>query len=157
MATGDAAAVHLLSHGHGGRRHFTPGTYTKEVTGHNAPFTVQVTVDENSIVSVEAVDEQETDGIGKVALQRLTEGIVAQQNAALDTVTGATVTSATLLYGVRECLKEAAGENDISAFTTAAPKAPAEDATYDTDVVVVGGGGAGMVAADRARRSGNHC
>ena len=110
-------------------------------------------MDENSIVSVEAVDEQETDGIGKVALQRLTEGIVAQQNAALDTVTGATVTSATLLYGVRECLKEAAGENDISAFITAAPKAPAEDATYDTDVVVVGGG-AGMVAALSAAEQG---
>lgn len=133
---------------------FTPGTYTKEVTGHNAPFTVQVTVDENSIVSVEAVDEQETDGIGKVALHRLTEGIVAQQNAALDTVTGATVTSTTLLYGVRECLKEAAGENDISAFITAAPKAPAEDATYDTDVVVVGGGGAGIVAALSAAEQG---
>ncbi|MDD3410968.1 MAG: flavocytochrome c [Eubacteriales bacterium] len=135
---------------------FTPGVYTKDVTGHNAPFTVQVTVDDSSIVSVEAVNEQETDGIGKLALNRLIPEIVEQQNAAVDGVSGATVTSATLLYGVRECLKEAAGGNDISAFTTAPEKTPAADETIDTDVAIVGGGGAGLIAAISAAQSGAH-
>lgn len=133
---------------------FTPGVYTKDVTGHNAPFTVQVTVDENAITDVQALNELETNGIGKIALSTLIPEILDAQSAALDTVSGATVTSATLLYGVRECLKEAANGNDISAFTTAAPKAPAEDMTLDADVAIVGGGGAGLVAAVSAAQHG---
>ena len=133
---------------------FTPGVYTKDVTGHNAPFTVQVTVDENAITDVQALGELETNGIGKVALNTLIPEILAAQSTALDTVSGATVTSATLLYGVRECLKEAAGGNDISAFTTAPKKAPAEDVTLEADVAIVGGGGAGLVAAVSAAQNG---
>ena len=133
---------------------FTPGTYEKEVIGHNAPYTVRVTVGENRIEAVEAVDDLETDGIGRIALDRVANAVVANQTAGVDFVSGATVTSATLLSGVRACLTEAANGNDISAFTAKPEKEPAQDAAYEADVVIVGGGGSGLISALSAAEQG---
>lgn len=148
------SAAAILTSGACAEGVFTPGTYTKEVTGHNAPYTVSVTVDENSIVSVEALDDLETDGIGSIALERVAAAIVENQTTGVDMVAGATVSSATLLYGVRDCLKQAAGANDLSAFKAAAPKEAAKTAEYSADVAIVGGGGAGMIAALAAVENG---
>ena len=47
---------------------YTPGTYTEKVNGHNAAFTVKVTVSKNKIEKIEYPDNLETIGVGKVAL-----------------------------------------------------------------------------------------
>ena len=131
---------------------FTAGTYESVVTGHNARFTVRVTVDEDSIVSVEAVDDLETPGVGRVALARLGEKIVEEQSAGVDTVAGATVSSYAMLGGVKDCLEQAGG--DMEALTASVSTVNTEKIVVDTDVVVIGGGGAGMAAAISAQQNG---
>ena len=49
---------------------YTPGTYTEKVNGHNAAFTVKVTVSKNKIEKIEYPDNLETLGVGKVAHRR---------------------------------------------------------------------------------------
>lgn len=40
----------------------TPGTYTATVTGHNAPITIEVTVTDQAIESINVVESSETAG-----------------------------------------------------------------------------------------------
>lgn len=131
---------------------YPAGTYEAVTNGHNAPITVQVTMGANAIEKVEVTSENETIGVGKVAIERMTRRIVEEQSLACDVVSGASITSRAVLRGAEEALT-AAGV-DVSAFKTAPEAKAVEDAAYETDVVVVGGGGAGLAAAISAEQNG---
>jgi len=136
-----------------------PGTYTKTVKGMYDGLTVEVTVTEDKIESVKVLDHVET-APGWPALEKIPAAIVANQTVGVDAVAGATRTSEGIINGVRLALEEAGADLDI--FSKPAEKAaeiavdyfpvmgsfevPAQwDETFD--VVVVGGGFAGMAAA----------
>jgi len=120
-------------------------TYTASTTGHNAPITVAVTMKDGKIAKVEVPVENETIGVGKKAIEIMTQRIVDEQSLACDVVTGASITSRAILRGATQALKDAGV--DTAALTKAPEKAAAKDAEYTADVVVVGGGGAGLAAA----------
>lgn len=50
---------------------FTPGTYTGEAQGFGGALKLEVTVDETSILSVNVLDNSETEGIGSIAVEKL--------------------------------------------------------------------------------------
>ena len=143
-----------------------PGTYTKTVKGMYDGLTVEVTVTEDKIESVKVLDHVET-APGWPALEKIPAAIVANQTVGVDAVAGATRTSEGIINGVRLALEEAGADLDI--FSKPAEKAaeiavdyfpvmgsfevPAQwDETFD--VVVVGGGFAGMAAAYAAVEQG---
>ena len=126
--------------------------YEATTPGHNAPITVAVTVSGDRIEKVEVPVENETIGVGKVAIDRMTQRIVDEQSLAVDVVTGASITSRAILRGAEEALKDSG--LDLEALKAAPEKPAAEDAEYDCDVVVVGGGGAGLASAISAQQNG---
>ena len=131
---------------------YKPGTYTKETAGMHGPMTVEVTVDEHKIVDAKLVAHMETPGMGDEAAKFVMGQVVEYQSLDVDTLTGATVTSRLVLNAVTDLLKEAGADVD-------ALKAPRErnyDQTteYQADVVIVGGGGAGLSAAATALEEG---
>ena len=135
---------------------YTPGTYTATAAGHNGDMTVEVVVDENTILSVTVTDHEETAGIVDTPLSRIPTAIVDGQTLAVDLVGGATFSSKAIIQAVTTALKEAGA--DVDALMSASPdtqakeeKAPVEMAT---DVVVVGAGGAGLAAAAAAHQAG---
>lgn len=130
----------------------TDGTYEATVTGHNAPITFAVTVADGKVTAIEAVTEDETIGVGKVALGMMSERIIDAQSLSVDMVTGASITSRAVLNAVEKCLTEAGA--DTAAWTAAAEKPAAKDAVYDADVVVIGAGGSGLAAAISAEQAG---
>lgn len=130
----------------------TPGTYTATVTGHNAPITIEVTVTDQAIESINVVESSETAGIGTNAMEKLTDEIIANQTVNLDTITGSTITSATFLSAVKDALTQAGADLNTRFNTEVA--AEALNDSYDCDVLVIGGGGSGMTAAVRAAQSG---
>lgn len=81
---------------------YQPGTYTEKVNGHNAAFTVKVTVSKNKIEKIEYPDNLETIGVGCVALDRLSKKIIAKQSLGVDNVTGATISSFALKGAVKK-------------------------------------------------------
>ena len=131
---------------------FKPGTYTAQVNGHNAPLTVQVTVGKNRIEKIDYSKNLETIGVGRVALDIVSKKILDHQSVGVDAVTGATISSFALMQGVKDCLKQAGG--DMTALTKHVEQHPAVEAKYQADVVVVGGGGAGLAAAISAYQAG---
>lgn len=115
------------------------------------PTKVAVTVDKEKIVSVKVEDCSDTPGFMEPCMDRIPAEIVKQQSVAVDAVTGATLTSQAILTGVTAALKDA-GAN-LAGFSAAAPKSTATE-NYDTDLVIVGAGGTGTMAAIEAMEAG---
>lgn len=127
------------------------GTYTKTVTGHNAPITVTVDIKGGKIASI-ATKDLESPGVGKVAIKKLEDSVIKNQSTNIDIVSGASVTSFQLLGAIKDCLKQAGAEKgDFNKRITDANKAPV---TERADVVIVGGGGAGLASAVSALEHG---
>ena len=129
-----------------------PWNYEITVNGHNAPMTIKVTMVNGKFKSIEVPRESETIGVGKKALEILTKRIVEEQSLAVDAVSGATVTSYALLGGVEAALQNSKVSTDR--FKTKKEAAPAEQEQLTADVIVVGGGGAGLAAAISAEQNG---
>jgi len=84
------------------------GEYTATVDGQNGPMTVKTVVTDGKIASVEVVENNETQSIAAPAIGVITAAIVASNDATVDTVAGATLTSNRIMSAVALCLEEAA-------------------------------------------------
>lgn len=131
----------------------TDGSYAAAGAGKNGDVNVTVTIENGAIASVEVGDHAETAGICEAAIERIPAAIVENQSVAVDTVSGATVTSEAIIDAVKSCIEQAGG--DVNDYMTAVQK-PVSEATeeYDCDVVVVGAGAAGSTAAWSASENG---
>lgn len=132
---------------------YTPGTYTGTAAGKNGDVKVEVTFSANAIDSVKVVEHSETAGISDGAIENIPAAIVENQSLAVDTVSGATITSDAILKAVADAVAQAGG--DVEALkNAAAPVGEKEAKELSADVIVVGGGGAGMAAATRLAQLG---
>lgn len=130
---------------------YTPGEYSSQVMGHNAPFTVTCTFTKYALSAIDTSDNNETIGVGKVALETIANEVIKTQSLNVDTVTGASISSAALLQGIQDCAEQAGGTDELLAEQGPAVEL---DDTYDADVAVVGGGGSGLCAAVAAAQTG---
>ncbi|MDY2834607.1 MAG: FAD-dependent oxidoreductase [Candidatus Aphodomonas sp.] len=131
---------------------YTPGTYTAQAFGMNGYVPVTVTVSENKIESIEIGDNYETPGVSGYAIRQVPAAILEYQSLAVDTVTGATFTSRAILNAVEDCLTQAGG--DIEALKADLNLPKAEDIEKTADLIIVGGGGAGLTSAIAATQNG---
>ena len=123
--------------------------------GIDGDVVVQVEADANTIYAVEVLQQNETPGIGSVAVEQLPGAIVAANSIAVDGIAGATVTSNAIKDAIKQALSDAgidAAPFEVAPEAAAAAEKTAE--TLDCDVVIVGAGGAGLTAAVRATQAG---
>lgn len=133
------------------------GIFTGEATGQGGPSNpvkVTITLENSVITDFQAEGPGETDGIGSKAIDSMPGAIVASNSLDVDTVSGATVTSNAILEAAKAALDAAGLKPEDLAKKEGGAAAAAEDITKDVDVVVVGAGGAGMIAAITAADAG---
>ncbi|MDD5934867.1 MAG: FAD-dependent oxidoreductase [Clostridiales bacterium] len=134
---------------------YTAGTYTGKGKGYNGEVTVEVTFSENAITDIKVVDSKETEHVGSVAFDYLKEDIMAANGTGVDSISGATFSSAAYKNAVNDAAEQAKASN-LDTFkknkVTREPQAPIEDSW---DVIVVGAGGAGIAAAAEAAQQGS--
>ncbi len=129
------------------------GTFSGTSTGMQGPVTVELTVADGKITAVNVTECHETPSLCEVALARIPAQIVEHQTTYVDTVTGATLCSNALINAAGKAAKEAG--LDVEKMKKNAYHAKAgKDETFDTDVLVIGGGGAGLSAAIAAGQQG---
>lgn len=121
-------------------------TYTADGQGMMGAVTVTVDYADGVIHAVTVDAHNETPGISDPALARIPASVVENQSIAVDAVAGATMTSNGILAAVEAALSAAGA--DVESFKVAAAKGEiVEGETEKTDVVIVGGGLAGLMAA----------
>jgi len=86
----------------------TDGEYTATVDGQEGPMTVKTVIAGGKIASVEVVENHETPALAAGALESIPAKIVEANNASVDAVAGATLTSTRIMKAVSECLSAAA-------------------------------------------------
>lgn len=131
---------------------FKPGTYTASSQGKFGPVHVEATFSEDALVSLSVTDHEETKFISDAAIERVPASIVEHQALDVDAVTGATLTSMAIMAAATDCVKQAGGKKLGGSYEKPAPSTAVED--IEADVVIVGAGGSGTVAALTAARLG---
>lgn len=86
---------------------YNPGTYTSTADGLGGPVTVTMTFSGDTITDVQIEGADETPDIGGTAITELKEIIMGAQNAEIDVVAGATITSNAVLTAARACIAQA--------------------------------------------------
>lgn len=136
------------------RSALTPGTYTVTADGYGGEFEIDVEVTADAIVSITIGDNSETLNLGTTAIESVSEDIVDLQTLALDSISGATISSDAILDAVKDAIIEAGGNPDE--WMTAAEEGDAVDhpkIEKEADVVIIGAGGAGLMAAVEVLRA----
>lgn len=132
---------------------YTPGTYTGTADGRGGPMTVEVTVTDREIASIQVKDHLETAGISDLPLEQVPADIIEYQSLGVDTVTGATLTSYGVINAVADAVSQAGADVDALKKVAAEKEAaPVQDLT--TQVVVAGSGVSGLLAAATAAHEG---
>lgn len=132
---------------------FVPGEYSASADGHNGELQVTIILDENGITQIRT-EHGETDGIGTAAIDLLTAKIVDNQTLNVDSVSGATVTSAAFTTAVKAALSDAGVNTAALNGAVAYADAKSEPIVMNADVIVIGAGGAGFAAATTAIEEG---
>lgn len=130
------------------------GTTTGSAKGLGGDVTVTLTLKDGKIVDATGEGKNETEGLGTVAVEKLTAAIAETGSIKVDTMSGATISSNAVLEAAAAALTKAGLNPDDYKLDVAA--SVEEDKTVDTDVVIIGAGGAGMSAAIVAKDAGKN-
>lgn len=133
---------------------FKAGSYSAKAFGNNDYVNVVVEVSDTEIIRAEVVEHKETKYISDEAIKRIPAQVVEFQTINVDSVSGATVTSAAIRLALKDALEQAC--NDMSRIQGKIPAAEPSsvEETLEFDIVIIGAGGAGLSAAVSAAENG---
>ena len=127
-------------------------TYSATGNGYHGEMTVNVTIEDGKITDVELGDNHETNVVIDRAFPVLRERILEANTADVDSVTAATFSSYAIKTAVADAMQQAGLEAPKVAMQNA-EKTATERAAESCDIVIVGGGPAGLAAAVSAKQT----
>lgn len=134
---------------------FEPGNYQVTAVGHNGDLPMTVSLSADRIEKIDIDTQGESEGIADVAFSRIPQAIIEGQTLNVDVVSGATVTSQGVVDGVAKAIELAGADPEIMRKRPKSyRKASNPPQEMETDVVVIGAGGAGLSAAASVLQAG---
>ena len=145
---------------------YIPGTYEGTAQGISSTVKVTMTFSETAVTDVVVDTSGETASYGAAAAEELKEQLLAAGSAEIDGVSGSTITSDAVMKAAQSCYAQARGEAVVTAVQL--PSGDENDwlgtepdideaaitETWDTDIVIVGAGNGGLMAAAYAAKNG---
>ena len=127
------------------------GKYQVRAKGHGSEsMPMEVTIEDDKIKDIEIDSSGETKGVADEVFNRLPKQIIDNQTLNVDVVSGATISSHGVVDGIAQAINEAGGNAEEWKKRTKPATTKNGDQEIDTDVVIVGAGGAGLAAAVRS-------
>jgi len=127
---------------------YIPGTYAGlSANGRNGEVKVEVIFSANAIDKVTVTEHEETAGLADPAIEGIPDAIVKHQSLGVDAVSGATITSNAILEAVADAVTQAGGDVETLKGVAVNKEQSTEVVEKDVNLVVVGGGAAGIAAA----------
>lgn len=118
---------------------------TGQAMGHNGIINYEVDLQDNKIEDLKILKHSETSGIFNQVIDKLKQNIITEQSFDVDTISGATVMTQALLKSANRAVVDAGIEVEpVVHESNVTPE------NYRTDVLIIGGGEAGLVAGCRA-------
>ncbi len=131
------------------------GVYTGTGFGRGGEIVAAVAMKDGRIADVKVVKHTETVGVSDKAITEVPARIVAGNSTNVDVVTGATLTSNGIRAAVADAIENAGGDTEaFSQYVKTKYDTSMIPDTVTTDILVVGGGAAGITAAVRAAGEG---
>jgi len=127
-------------------------TYTATGNGYGGQLTVEVTIEDGVIKDVVLGENHETNVVMDRAFPVIRERILEANSPAVDSVSAATFSSYAVKTAVADAMKQAGLEAPAVAMQNA-EKPATERAAETCDIVIVGGGPAGLAAAIGAKQT----
>ena len=127
-------------------------TYSATGNGYHGEMTVNVTIEDGKITDVELGDNHETNVVIDRAFPVIRERILEANTADVDSVTAATFSSYAIKTAVADAMQQAGLEAPKVAMQNA-EKTATERTAESCDIVIVGGGPAGLAAAVSAKQT----
>lgn len=153
--TAVAGAVMLLAGCAGNPSGLKDGVYTGSGVGRGGEIVSEVSIKGGRIADVRVVRHTETAGVSDKAITEVPRRIVAGNSFNVDAVTGATLTSNGIRASVADAIESADGNTEVfKTYVKTKYDTSAVPDTVTTDIVVIGGGAAGITAAVRAAGQG---
>lgn len=123
------------------------GEYVTEVVGHEGTVKVATSFYGGKITDVKVVLNDETQGIGTYAVERIPAKILEAQSVNVEAVSGATVTSNAIKSAVSKAVEAAGGS--VSDYSAEVEKAAVveNEVEENVQVAIMGAGTAGLYAA----------
>lgn len=129
------------------------GTYTGEGTGKGGKIVVELTMKDSKISDIKVVEHGETPGYAD-ALDKMSAEMIAKNTLEVDMVSGATLSSTGILQAVKDAFSKTGASADKLIAQEGEISKEEREAEYSADVIVLGGGGAGLTAAIEAAQNG---
>lgn len=130
-------------------------SYVGAGSGYGGPMEVEVTFDGDRIVDFTVTSGNETSLLEKRAVPVLKERVLEAQTPVVDSVSGATFTSFGIKSAIADAGKQAGKDYGDIKMSTQGPQREREDLEpVTTQLVIVGGGPAGLSAAIGAKEAG---
>lgn len=129
------------------------GTYTGEGTGKGGKIVVELTMKDSKISDIKVVEHGETPGYAD-ALDKISAEMIAKNTLEVDMVSGATLSSTGILQAVKDAFSKTGASTDKLVAQEGEVSKEEREAEYSADVIVLGGGGAGLTAAIEAAQNG---
>lgn len=121
--------------------------FASSAKGYNGDIKVQVEIDSNEIKDIKVLESNDSD-FTKDGVASIISDIIETQSTKVDNISGATATSVAVKRAVNNAIKESGAK-----LTPRAKKAVVYK-DLSTDIVVIGGGGAGLAASIAAKENG---
>ncbi len=128
------------------------GTYQGTGVGKGGEIIVEMEISDNTIKDIQVLKQDESEGLD-VALDMLSEEMIATNSIDVDSISGATITSAGFKLAVRDAFKKTGVDKSVL-VSKEKPAPEKREAKYNADVIVIGAGGAGLTAAITAAENG---
>lgn len=137
--------MNLISCSKNTENNLTDGTFIGHGAGRNGPIVVEIKIEEGKVTDAKILEEGETEDIGFPIEQDIIEEFLNHDgDTDIDAISGATLTSNGLISALEAAIDESKGIKQAQTIYH----------DSETDIVIIGAGGAGLTAATEAADKG---